>query len=236
MLFSSPIAGLSPSARIMLVASLSTNMVEKTSHRSHRARVAVELAFGSLMNEKERKSMARQMLRAYGTNLKAPEPLDLHFTALSSATKHPDLLCPHWTTWKGCKTSDSPALGTWPAHQLVWLSPDAEEPLLKLDSEKVYVVGGLIDRSVKKNHTLKLANDANIHVMRLPLREYAPVSNVHPILDVVTVVQILASVNSGGSWREALAAHLPKRHMSRRDFELRQPKRLKRDLGEHPIE
>ena len=37
-----------------------------------------------------------------------------------------------------------------PASDLVYLSPDASEPLLALDSTKAYVIGGLVDRTINK--------------------------------------------------------------------------------------
>ena len=37
-----------------------------------------------------------------------------------------------------------------PPADLVYLSPDAPDPLLSIDSTKVYVIGGFIDRSVNK--------------------------------------------------------------------------------------
>ena len=50
------------------------------------------------------------------------------------------------------------AADAWPSSELVWLSPDAEEPLEEeLDAGTVYVVGGLIDRSVAKGTSLRAA-------------------------------------------------------------------------------
>lgn len=43
------------------------------------------------------------------------------------------------------------------AAQLVVLSPDAPEPLLLLDPSKAYVVGGIVDRSVRKFITADFA-------------------------------------------------------------------------------
>ena len=37
-----------------------------------------------------------------------------------------------------------------PPSDLVYLSPDASDPLLSIDPQKVYVIGGFIDRSVNK--------------------------------------------------------------------------------------
>ncbi len=41
--------------------------------------------------------------------------------------------------------------------QLVVLSPDAEEPLTRLEPDCVYVVGGIVDRSVRKGVTSEFA-------------------------------------------------------------------------------
>lgn len=41
--------------------------------------------------------------------------------------------------------------------QIVILSPDAELPLLALDPGKVYCIGGIVDRTVKKGITLGYA-------------------------------------------------------------------------------
>ena len=51
---------------------------------------------------------------------------------------------------------------------------------------------------------------------------------MHPILSVVAVVQILASVHSGESWERAIEAHLPRRAIKRRERELRAVKKRRR--------
>lgn len=43
------------------------------------------------------------------------------------------------------------------AQQVVVLSPDAEEPLEAVDTAHVYVVGGIVDRTVRKGLTVKFA-------------------------------------------------------------------------------
>ena len=48
------------------------------------------------------------------------------------------------------------------------------EPLLELDPTAVYVIGGLIDRSVASQATLRRAEAHRVSARRLPLREFAP--------------------------------------------------------------
>ena len=58
--------------------------------------------------------------------------------------------------------------------ELVYFSPDAEEALDAIDSSKVYVIGGLVDRSIAKNQSLNRANSMGVRCVRLPLAEYYP--------------------------------------------------------------
>ena len=189
-----------------------------------RVRLAIELAFGPLMNIKERSSLQRQMVRAYGNNKKAPKPLDLYFTATEEAEEYHRrddsawAFHPTWDAWD-CTRCKEPAINNWSRDELVWLSPDADEPLLELSSDDVYVVAGLIDKSVIKNHTRNLAHVSGARAVRLPIKEFAPVGNVHPILDVVTVTLIMAEVHSGASWASAFEKHLPSRLVRRRERE-----------------
>ena len=60
------------------------------------------------------------------------------------------------------------------ADELVYLSPDADEILDTIDTFKVYVIGGLVDRSIAKNQSLNRATALGVQCVRLPLAEYYP--------------------------------------------------------------
>jgi tRNA (guanine9-N1)-methyltransferase len=103
---------------------------------------------------------------------------------------------------------------------LVVLSPDAPEPLEgPLDENAIYVVGGIIDRSVIKGLTLGWAAAAGARAARLPVREHSAAlglgfsgASTAPVLSVSDVVAALVSAHaSGGDWGAALAAALPAR-------------------------
>ena len=53
--------------------------------------------------------------------------------------------------------------------QVVFLSPDAREPLLHIDPDTVYAIGGVVDRSVRKGMTLGFASAQGIATRRLPV-------------------------------------------------------------------
>lgn len=56
--------------------------------------------------------------------------------------------------------------------KLVYLTPDSDEPLMKIDSSKVYVISALVDETVQKNVTLNTAKEDGVNTARLPIEEF----------------------------------------------------------------
>ena len=62
---------------------------------------------------------------------------------------------------------------------LIYLSPDGQETLERLTPGKVYVIGGIVDRTVSKGLSLKQSRGSSpdhfaIPAMRLPIDEHIP--------------------------------------------------------------
>ena len=208
----------------------------------HMQRVAVECSFASVMNLKEHRSLLAQVLRVYGHNKKAPTPLDLHLTGLSVTP--PECLPPpdHLSAWENdgqIKLLQPCAEEVWRPDELLWLSPDATKTLeapLSQYRDRVIVIGGLIDKSVKKGMTLKRAVNSGAEAYRLPVREHAPRADLHPIMTVTGVIQVLCALEGGATWADAFESTFPKRAITRREreFERRTEMRSERRLGSPP--
>jgi tRNA (guanine9-N1)-methyltransferase len=102
--------------------------------------------------------------------------------------------------------------------QLVLMSPDAQEPLMTLDVTKVYVIGGIVDKTVQKGLTLEFAQEHKVQAYRLPIKEHAqqlgldfPGANTRPILTAADVVTALIEYNRTQDWVIALEAAVPAR-------------------------
>lgn len=97
---------------------------------------------------------------------------------------------------------------------VVYLSPDAPEPLLALDPACCYVVGGLVDARVTlKRSTLSQARAQGLRCARLPLQEHLPErfrTQTHALdsLNVNAVVRILVEWCVCRDWSVALARGL----------------------------
>jgi tRNA (guanine9-N1)-methyltransferase len=106
------------------------------------------------------------------------------------------------------------------ASNLVMLTPDAAAPLEgPLDPRAIYVIGGIIDKSVIKGLSLGWAEAAGVRAARLPVREHAAElgmsfdgANKTPVLSVSDVVAAMIEAGrTGGDWTAALAVALPER-------------------------
>ena len=109
--------------------------------------------------------------------------------------------------------------------EFVYLSPDADEDLDDVTEDKIYIIGGLVDRNIIKNRSMIRINDIKnnnkdvnnkikIVAKRLPLQKY--IDNIsHPILNINTVVEILSLYmdmeKDKKDWKKAIETALPKR-------------------------
>ena len=146
-------------------------------------RVAIDLSFVSTLSAVEQRSLWRQLQLCWGANRRAAAPLSLHLTNLAG--------CPSQEIEMGWPPGRPPpstaaervrALGwTVGAHEgavtehfepssVVYLSPDADTVFDALDSDTVYVVGGLVDRSVRRHASLSRAAQLGVRAARLPLQ------------------------------------------------------------------
>lgn len=70
---------------------------------------------------------------------------------------------------------------------LVYLTADSETVLDELDINKIYIVGGLVDRNRWKGITMKKAQDQGIQTARLPIGSYLKMSSSQVLLYLVLV-------------------------------------------------
>ncbi|CAJ1453907.1 unnamed protein product [Effrenium voratum] len=131
-----------------------------------RPRIVVNCSFSASLAPKELTSLAKQLQLAYSQARELRSRCQLHLASLG-----PGNLARRPLELQG--------LASWKLHvhegavwevfaeearqdQLVILSPDAEEDLLEVLEEEVYVVGGIVDRSVKKMQSLAQAREMGL--------------------------------------------------------------------------
>ncbi|RLN38270.1 hypothetical protein BBJ28_00017341 [Nothophytophthora sp. Chile5] len=110
--------------------------------------------------------------------------------------------------------------------ELVYLSPDADDVLSVLDPTRVYVVGGIVDRSVRKGQTMAKATAQGLRTARLPLQEHfaqtGEAVRTH-ILNLDSVLIILNEVANHGDWGRAFQRAVPPRITRRKGDKKAEP-------------
>lgn len=105
-------------------------------------------------------------------------------------------------------------------HKMVMLTPDAQEALEgPLERDAIYIIGGIVDKSVVKGLSHGWAEAAGVRARRLPVREMAGEvgmdfhgANKTPVLAVSdVVVALIEAGRNGGDWAAALRVAVPER-------------------------
>ncbi|BHF61001.1 tRNA (guanine(9)-N(1))-methyltransferase activity [Sparganum proliferum] len=182
-------------------------------------KICIDCSFESLMSPKERSKFAQQLCRAYGANKSSPEPFSLHLTNFSMESALGICCrqkCSGFENYKIGFHAVSPAI-QFPTSKLVYLSPEAQSPLLDLEPDTIYVIGGLVDENVRKGTSLAAADSLGVETTRLPLQEFGPEGwgagnrTKSSALPINIVLSILLSYRQHKDWRKAFETNLPKR-------------------------
>ncbi|TYZ61649.1 hypothetical protein PybrP1_001696 [[Pythium] brassicae (nom. inval.)] len=195
-------------------------------------RIAVDLSFDAIMSEKEIHSLAKQLKLSYGAVKGMAQPFQLHFFNCSDALRQSlarfsaDKWLVRWHDDFGVAES------TDVTQDVVYLSPDSPNVLTELDATKMYVIGGIVDKSRKKGATLNAASSAGIATARLPIQEHIA-DRLDHILNVNTVVEVLIRFReTGGDWPAALRYALPQRKQNQIGRKARRKQAARQETSE----
>lgn len=177
--------------------------------------IAIDCSYESLMTEREVASLAQQLRYCYAANKKSP----CHVAATSlkegSATLtqlQKEVGFENWT--KRCYTCTDKSLKEYYADQkktLVYLTSDSETTLDKLENDKIYVIGGLVDRNRCQRAAIDRATEWGLTTAKLPLHLH-PTMNTTPVLTTNHVFSILLACRDyQNDWTKALQEVLPER-------------------------
>jgi tRNA (guanine9-N1)-methyltransferase len=120
-------------------------------------------------------------------------------------------------SWKlGLYESEINELGFLGNREIIMLSPDADEILEEVDIEHcAYIIGGLVDKTVKKKETYSKAQNFGWKCKRLPIKEtiWQKIDpyRMKQVLNINTVIEILQLKAEGQSWEQSLLTSIPKR-------------------------
>jgi tRNA (guanine9-N1)-methyltransferase len=175
--------------------------------------IAFDLEYEKLMNTKNLKSLTSQLSHSYSLNKKVDVPFAFHFCSYRGELKQylEDMGCANWFIHKYEKSL--PEIEEFTKYDLVYLSPDSENILEEVNKNTVYIIGGLVDKPISRNQSLYRAKLFNIRTARLPLDEIIK-NNNKSVLNVNTVIELLAGYIKHNDWEKAIIDVIPKRKLN----------------------
>jgi tRNA (guanine9-N1)-methyltransferase len=143
--------------------------------------VILDLEFGHLMQDKEMRSMAKQLTFCYSANTRAQVPVRLYLTGLGGRMgETARKACSGINNWAVIFSEES-YLETLADRKkdLVYLTADSENELEDFKEDEIYIIGGIVDRNRYKNLTLNKANEQGIRHARLPIQNHLKMTGTH---------------------------------------------------------
>ena len=188
--------------------------------------ICFDLNFNHYMEKKEQKSLSSQLALCYNINKRNNKKINFYFTNVTQELMNilnkndADKWKVHYHDEPFYLIDDLIKL----KKEFVYLSPDAEEELNDVSEDKIYIIGGIVDRTVIQNLSLNriisLKNDDNCEIKivakKLPLIKYIKdVKNT--VLNINTVVEILSLYadmdEDKKDWKTVFEKALPKRKL-----------------------
>ncbi|CUT98997.1 mitochondrial ribonuclease p protein 1 [Echinococcus multilocularis] len=104
--------------------------------------------------------------------------------------------------------------------RLIYLSPNASCAFEngEFDHDATFVIGGIVDKAIRRPVTYAKARRAGVQCMRLPLERYVHWRSGSKTLTLVTIHAILATAKeTNGDWKTALERNIPSRFLREHD-------------------
>lgn len=174
--------------------------------------IIFDLEYLYLMKLAQIKSLASQISYCYGLNKKAKQTFSYHLASYTGLIKEElDAMGGHnwYVNYYDQNIAGILDNAKFENKEVIYLSPDSQERLTEINSNTVYIIGGLVDKPVSKYRSLDKANNLGIKTAKLPLDDYMN-NLVSPALNINTVIEIMSNFIETNSWEEAIGK-VPKR-------------------------
>lgn len=138
--------------------------------------LVIDLGFEDTLQSREIINLAKQIMHGHGSNKSHKEPFHIIMCNVKKGSKVVHALQDHSLNLPVesfmFTITEKSYLDLYPREKLVYLSPNAPEVMRKYDHNRVYIVGGIVDKSNSKPLTLAKAKREGIDMVKLPLDHF----------------------------------------------------------------
>lgn len=117
--------------------------------------------------------MQAQLVRCYSANRSAKEAIHLTISGFDDALKSVfDKKTSSYTNWRNVAWDTQPYEEQFDKSKLVYLSADSDCTAKELEEDKIYIIGGIVDKNRHKGLCQDKAVKAGIATAQLPIGDY----------------------------------------------------------------
>ena len=184
---------------------------ERMEQANKNFQVAVDCAYDSQLTAKEINSLASQIRYCYAVNRRSSAPCFLAATSVAGLTLEHlqnEAGFAEWTS-RAFTSTDKDLTAYYPKGRhadLIYLTRDAESVLDTLEADKIYIIGGIVDRNRLKKAALARAEELQISTARLPIDTYLQKMESTRVLTCNHVFGILMHYREHRDWEKALCS------------------------------
>ncbi|OQR78984.1 mitochondrial ribonuclease P protein 1-like [Tropilaelaps mercedesae] len=172
-------------------------------------KLVIDCGFEDSMSKQDLTSLMIQIQLVFAANKVSRDPFDLILSDVEKGKIIDQQICKFLPQVESnssliTKSYDS-YLNMFPNKRIIYLSPNSDRFLHKLDPEMVVVVGGIVDKSREVPLTLGKAKEQRIEHAKLPIGQYLPQFRVgsSQAFAVHIVAEILLTLKATNDWNQA---------------------------------
>ncbi|NWS23155.1 TM10C methyltransferase, partial [Pachyramphus minor] len=172
-----------------------------------------DMSYEKDMSVREVANAVKQLVQSEGCNRRAVDPFHIHFCNFKDdSLYHKEFLKHYKEAWGKLLITVTEQCYTeiFPKDKLIYLTADSPKVMKTFDHDKIYIVGSMVDKSIKTGVSLARAKRLGLETAALPLDKYLLWNTGAKNLTLDQMMHILLTLKDTADWKKALE-FVPKR-------------------------
>lgn len=172
-----------------------------------------DMSYEKEMSLREVANTVRQLVLSESCNRRSVDPFHIHFCNFKDDSHyHREFIKYYREAWGRLliTVTDQCYTEIFPKDKLIYLTADSPKVMKTFDHDKIYIVGSMVDKSIKTGVSLAQAKRLGLETAALPLEKYLLWNTGAKNLTLDQMMHILLTLKDTGDWKKALE-FVPKR-------------------------
>ncbi|NXM69502.1 TM10C methyltransferase, partial [Serilophus lunatus] len=172
-----------------------------------------DMSYEKEMSVREVCNTVKQLVLSESCNRRSVDPFHIHLCNFQDDSLfHKEFIKHYREAWGKLliTVTDQCYTEVFPKDKLIYLTADSPKVMKTFDHDKVYIVGSMVDKSVKTGVSLARAKRLGLETAALPLDKYLLWNVGAKNLTLDQMMRILLTLKDTGDWKAALE-FVPKR-------------------------